>query len=86
MSVVVSSLMPDSLRSSDRTKTGGAGDELVPRRFALAGARRASEAHPNDRTERIRRRAYELYLARGAVDGYDVADWLEAERQIDAGR
>lgn len=30
----------------------------------------------------IRRRAYELFLARGAMSGDDVADWFEAERQV----
>jgi hypothetical protein len=32
--------------------------------------------------EQIARRAYELYLSRGAADGLDVQDWLEAERQL----
>jgi hypothetical protein len=32
--------------------------------------------------EGIRRRAYELYLARGGRDGSDVDDWLTAEREI----
>ncbi len=27
-------------------------------------------------------RAYELFVARGRVDGHDVEDWLEAERQL----
>jgi hypothetical protein len=29
--------------------------------------------------ERIRRRAYELYLERGAAHGSEVDDWLRAE-------
>ena len=28
--------------------------------------------------------AYELYLERGAVDGDDLKDWLDAERQLEA--
>ena len=32
--------------------------------------------------EEIRRRAYELYLSRGGVDGDDVSDWLAAERLV----
>jgi len=32
--------------------------------------------------EQIRRRAYELYEARGRGDGHDVEDWLEAEAEI----
>ena len=30
----------------------------------------------------IRRRAYERYLARGAGDGMDFEDWLDAEREL----
>ena len=32
--------------------------------------------------ERIRQRAYEIYLTRGSLDGSDVDDWLRAEAQI----
>ncbi|HEY4306364.1 MAG TPA: DUF2934 domain-containing protein [Gemmatimonadaceae bacterium] len=32
--------------------------------------------------DRIRQRAYEIYLARGTDGGNDVDDWLEAERQL----
>jgi len=32
--------------------------------------------------EEIARCAYELFLARGAEDGRDLQDWLEAERQL----
>lgn len=27
-------------------------------------------------------RAYAIYCARGCVDGHDVDDWIEAERQL----
>jgi hypothetical protein len=30
----------------------------------------------------VAQRAYELFLARGRVDGHDVEDWLEAELQL----
>jgi len=30
----------------------------------------------------IERRAYEIYLERGGLDGRDLEDWLEAERQL----
>ncbi len=33
-------------------------------------------------TEYVRRRAYELYQARGREDGHDVEDWLRAESEI----
>ena len=32
--------------------------------------------------ERIRARAYERFLARGAGEGCDLEDWLEAEREL----
>jgi len=32
--------------------------------------------------EDIARRAYELYLRRGATHGLALADWLEAEREL----
>ena len=32
--------------------------------------------------EGIERRAYELYLARGEVNGHDQDDWLRAEREL----
>jgi hypothetical protein len=36
----------------------------------------------NDITERIRRRAYELYEQRGREDGFALDDWLQAEAEI----
>ena len=32
--------------------------------------------------DEIERRAYELYLARGKVHGYDQDDWTQAEREL----
>ena len=32
--------------------------------------------------EQISARAYELYLARGSVDGYSDEDWLLAEAEL----
>ena len=34
------------------------------------------------REERIRRRAYELYLRRGNQTGSEIGDWLQAEEEI----
>jgi hypothetical protein len=28
------------------------------------------------------RRAYQLYEARGCLDGFDLQDWLQAEREV----
>ena len=30
----------------------------------------------------VARRAFELYCQRGCRDGYDVQDWLQAEREL----
>jgi hypothetical protein len=35
-------------------------------------------------TSDIARRAFELYCNRGYKDGYDVDDWLNAERELRA--
>jgi hypothetical protein len=32
--------------------------------------------------ERIRQRAYELYLTRGSASGSEIDDWLQAEEEI----
>ena len=34
--------------------------------------------------EEIRRRAYEIYLARGRQTGSELGDWLDAEAEIAA--
>ena len=37
----------------------------------------------NDNVEdQIRMRAYELYEARGFVDGHDVEDWYQAQEEL----
>ena len=36
--------------------------------------------------ERIAQRAYEMYLARGGVDGQAMEDWLNAERELIRGK
>ena len=33
-------------------------------------------------SKKIRNRAYEIYLQRGAQPGYEVEDWLQAEREL----
>ena len=46
--------------------------------FAEAMTRRNRE----DLQDEIARRAYELYEARGYVDGFDIEDWLQAEQDV----
>ena len=57
--------------ATDPTRTGGESQQ----RDRLPQA--ASERE-------IRRRAYEIYLERGAQPGHELADWLQAERELTA--
>ena len=41
----------------------------------------ATKPNPN-LAEEIRRRAYELYEARGREEGHETEDWLRAEEEI----
>lgn len=47
----------------------------------LFSRRQASIAHEPAREE-IERRAYEIFLARGATDGHALEDWVQAEREL----
>jgi hypothetical protein len=38
-----------------------------------------------DHAERIAKRAYELAAQRGFAPGHELDDWLQAEREIEAG-
>ena len=40
---------------------------------------------PKELHERIEKRAYELAAQRGFAPGQEVDDWLQAEREIEAG-
>ena len=38
---------------------------------------------PNEPTSgEIRIRAYEAYVKRGRIDGFDLEDWLQAEKEL----
>jgi DUF2934 family protein len=41
-----------------------------------------SSAHVSGSQGDIARRAYELYVERGRSDGFDLDDWLRAEREL----
>ena len=43
-------------------------------------ATEALRREPSD--DEIRVRAYEIYLARGATPGFELNDWLDAEREL----
>lgn len=39
---------------------------------------------PLDLESEIRLRAYELYVQRGSIEGFEEQDWLTAEREVSA--
>jgi len=42
----------------------------------------AFSAEVAERLETVRRKAFEFYEARGGEHGYDVDDWLRAEKEV----
>jgi hypothetical protein len=42
----------------------------------------SEEALQPTREQEIRNRAYEIYLQRGGQPGYELVDWLQAEREL----
>ena len=58
------------LKQSQQVTAGAAKpmDEAIPR---------------NEPTlEEIQGRAYEIYVQRGRIDGFDLADWFQAEKEL----
>jgi hypothetical protein len=61
-----------------------------PRQPAAEPRQPAGEVDQRDRSpqaaceQEIRRRAYEIYLERGAQPGHELEDWLQAERELTA--
>jgi hypothetical protein len=69
-----------TIRSTSTPPTGQTGQTARPGQTgqtvqAASGTNRLP-------TERIAQRAYEKWLKRGCVHGYDTQDWVEAEREI----
>ncbi|MBI1734827.1 MAG: DUF2934 domain-containing protein [Candidatus Rokubacteria bacterium] len=60
----------------------------------MAKSTRATKKRPPRETpsnggadrDAIARRAYELFQARGGQHGYEIEDWLQAERELRTGR
>jgi hypothetical protein len=64
---------PDSPESKSDASASGPG--LTPRGEPLAP----------EQADRIAKRAYEIAQRRGFVAGQELDDWLQAEREIEAG-
>jgi Protein of unknown function (DUF2934) len=54
----------------------------IERKSTAMQSAAASTLNGEGRRERIAKKAYERYLNRGQLDGYDLDDWLEAEQQV----
>jgi hypothetical protein len=55
----------------------------APKSARARAAATATEArHAPPSTEEIALRSYELYVARGRLDGHHVEDWLQAEAEL----
>ncbi len=63
---------------ASKAKTIGSTDSAQP---GKAVEERERLLHSTGEQE-IRDRAYEIYLQRGAQPGYEVQDWLQAEREL----
>jgi Protein of unknown function (DUF2934) len=63
---------------ASKAKTIGSTDSTQP---GTAVEERERLLHSTDEQE-IRGRAYEIYLQRGAQPGYELEDWLQAEREL----
>jgi len=75
-------------RKPERTSPS-ATQTVDPRRPAISPLSSRTPTHdgPQRRTiseDDVRLRAYELYLQRGGTPGNDMADWLQAERELRA--
>ena len=59
-----------------------------PARKAAAPKKAAPQPVPSiqELEERVRYRAYELYLERGREEGHEREDWMRAEAEVAAGQ
>ena len=63
---------------ASKAKTTGSTDTTQPGTAVEKSKRLLQSTHEQE----IRNRAYEIYLQRGAESGYEVEDWLQAEREV----
>lgn len=79
---------PAVFRNSPRLRRSKQSRESVPRATpsrTREPAGDAPHAFGTPTREAIARRAFEIYLERGRGEGQDVEDWLQAERELQAG-
>ena len=68
--------------ASKQKRNGSTRPNVIPAEAAETGEASAASA---TRNERIRRRAYEIYLERGEQSGRELDDWLQAESELERG-
>ncbi len=77
-------------RASDKRRATEEQVAAPPRPATASGDTRSATVRPagaNGVTkEEIAARAYQLFVARGGTHGYDIEDWLQAERELLGGR
>ena len=74
--------MAKSTRSNKKT-SATAGEVATAPRANRPRTPRAPETPPNGvERDAIARRAYEIFQARGGQHGYEIEDWLQAEREL----
>ena len=59
-------------------RSGGAADASS----TPPGAKAAAQRKQQPSADEIARRAYDIFLARGAIHGSDFDDWLQAEQEL----
>ena len=72
-------------KSTRSTKKSAPTGETVTAPRPNARARTAQPDTPTDgqiHRDAIARRAYEIFQARGGQHGYEIEDWLQAEREL----
>ena len=73
--------MTDQLRKRHKPNSKGFTSETQPRTQQRPIARFSENTVPH---ELVAARAYQAWLARGGVHGYDRQDWFQAERELTA--
>ncbi len=73
-------------RAAEPEETVVAPPEFSPSTADDRGAVAAAVSRTLSRAtrEEIARRAYEIFTARGGTHGYDIEDWLKAERELNS--
>jgi hypothetical protein len=69
------------MKSTGR-KTVKAEKVSAPKAVKAASSKAAVKPAPTPTQDEIAKRSYELYLARGSVDGFAEADWASAEAEL----